>query len=58
MDYKRKLTNKYETDVFVAGGGAAGVGAALACETGDTRSIDIKKLQENLKKLGAYLPNA
>ena len=58
MEYTKKVNIKYEVDVFVAGGGAAGVAAALACDTADTRSIDVKELQAKLKELGAYLPNA
>lgn len=56
-DTKMQASIRVMPGCFITGQ-AAGVGAALACETGDTRSIDIKKLQENLKKLGAYLPNA
>lgn len=58
MKYKKEIVAKYETDIFVAGGGAVGVAAVLACDTVDTRTVDIKKLQAKLKKLGAYLPNA
>lgn len=36
-------------------GQAAGVAASLACETEDVRKISVKKLQENLVKLGAYI---
>jgi flavin-dependent dehydrogenase len=39
-------------------GQAAGVAAAIAVEKGtDTRGFDIKELQLQLKKLGAFLPN-
>lgn len=42
-------------------GQAAGVAAALAAvpaaESGDIRAVSVKQLQENLLKLGAYLPN-
>ncbi|MBR5498357.1 MAG: FAD-dependent oxidoreductase [Clostridia bacterium] len=38
-------------------GQAAGVAASLACETENVRKISVKKLQENLIKLGAYIPN-
>jgi len=31
MKYSKNLNKKYECDVFVAGGGAAGVAAAVAC---------------------------
>ena len=31
MNYSKNLTQKYETDVFIVGGGAAGVAAAVAC---------------------------
>lgn len=37
-------------------GQAAGIAASLACETEDVRKISVKKLQENLIKLGAYIP--
>ncbi len=40
-------------------GQAAGVAAALAVDNGtDTRGVEIAQLQNRLKKLGAYLPNA
>ncbi len=39
-------------------GQAAGVAAAVAKDTEDTRKVDISLLQKNLKNLGAYLPNA
>jgi len=40
-------------------GQAAGVAAALAVERDtDTRGVDVKALQQRLKKVGAYLPNA
>ena len=39
-------------------GQAAGVAAALASDSEDVRKIDIKELQQNLIRLGAYLPNA
>ena len=57
MIYTKSLKYKYETDVFVAGGGPSGVAASLACETEDVRRILIKILQENLVKIGAYIPN-
>ncbi len=38
-------------------GQAAGVAAALACEKKNVRSVDFDQLQQNLKELGAYLPN-
>ena len=38
-------------------GQAAGAAASLACETEDVRKISVKKLQENLKQLGAYIPS-
>lgn len=34
MDYRKELFQKYETDVFVVGGGAAGVAAAVAAARG------------------------
>ena len=37
MIYQRELKQKYETDVFVAGGGAAGVAAAVAAARGGAR---------------------
>ncbi len=40
-------------------GQAAGVGAAMAAKAGiGTRDIDIKNLQQRLKAIGAFLPNA
>ena len=39
-------------------GQAAGAAAALASESENVRSVDIKDLQSALLKLGAYLPNA
>ena len=36
-------------------GQAAGAAASLACETEDVRKISVKKLQENLVNLGAYI---
>jgi len=38
-------------------GQAAGCAAALTGEDGDVRAIDIKELQRNLIKIGAFLPN-
>ncbi len=57
MIYQKEIKVKYEADVFVAGGGAAGVAAALACESEDVRKVNIDALKESLVKLGAYLPN-
>lgn len=37
MLYQKQLQQKYETDVFVAGGGAAGVAAAIAAARGGAR---------------------
>lgn len=39
-------------------GQAAGVAATLACEKGATRCVKITELQQKLKEMGAYLPNA
>ena len=40
-------------------GQAAGVAAAISAECGTSvHQIDIKELQDRLKRLGAYLPNA
>jgi hypothetical protein len=40
-------------------GQAAGVAASLAAAgAGDTRAVDVTTLQQRLKALGAYLPNA
>ena len=39
-------------------GQAAGAAAALACDTQDVRQVDTAELQDTLKKLSAYLPNA
>lgn len=58
MIYTNSLNYKYETDVFVAGGGPSGVVAAsLACESEDVRNISVKELQEKLISLGGYIPN-
>ena len=57
MLFQTELSVKYDVDVFVAGGGAAGVAAAIAAEHGDVRSVDIGDLQDALKNMGAYLPN-
>ena len=57
MNYQKQLFQKYEADVFIVGGGAAGV-AALATESENVRSIEISALKKALLKLGAYLPNA
>ena len=37
MNYQKELLQKYETDVFVVGGGAAGVAAAVAAARGGKR---------------------
>lgn len=58
MDYRKELLQKYETDVFVVGGGAAGAAAALATESENVRSVDLRDLKKALQALGAYLPNA
>ena len=38
-------------------GQAAGIGASIAVNTGETRSVNITELQKKLKDIGAYLPN-
>ena len=38
-------------------GQAAGVAAALACDSGETRKVDVAVLQGKLKEIGGYLPN-
>ena len=38
-------------------GQAAGIGASIAKNTGETRSVNIAELQKKLKDMGAYLPN-
>jgi len=43
MIFTRELIEKYNVDVFIAGGGPA---AALAAEKEETRSIQISELQE------------
>ena len=58
MNYQKELLQKYETDVFVVGGGAAGSAAALASDCEDVRRVEIDALKQALLKLGAYLPNA
>ncbi|MCL1859643.1 MAG: FAD-dependent oxidoreductase [Oscillospiraceae bacterium] len=39
-------------------GQAAGIGASIAVNTGETRSVNITELQKKLKNIGGYLPNA
>lgn len=40
-------------------GQAAGMAAAICCEEGvDTRGVSVPALQQRLKQIGAYLPNA
>lgn len=39
-------------------GQAAGTAAAMTADVGDTRQVDVAELQQRLKKLGAFLPNA
>ena len=40
-------------------GQAAGMAAAMAVEKNtSTRGIDVKELQQRLKEMGAFLPNA
>ena len=57
--YSRTLPVKVETDVFVAGGGAAGMAAAMAAAGAhDVHAVDVKALQGRLAAFGAYLPNA
>jgi len=38
-------------------GQAAGIGASIAKNTGDTRSVKITDLRKELKNIGGYLPN-
>jgi len=55
----RTVAVRHDVDVFVAGGGPAGVAAAVAAANdGDTRRVDIKELQRRLRSAGACLPNA
>ena len=57
--FQRNILVKHTVDVFVAGGGSAGVAAALAAEKQlSTHRVDVAELQRKLKLLGAYLPNA
>ncbi len=45
-----------ECDVFVAGGGIAGIAAALAAAmTDDFGALDVTQLQEKLKNAGVIL---
>ena len=56
-DTKMQASIRVMPGCFITGQ-AAGIAAALATETLDTRRINVKELQSRLKKLGAYLPNA
>ncbi len=56
-DTKMQASIRVMPGCFITGQ-AAGVAAALAADTLDTRKIDIKELQKKLKELGAYLPNS
>ncbi len=56
-DQKMQASIRVMPGCFITGQ-AAGVAAALSCDTLDTRKINIKDLQYRLKKLGAYLPNS
>lgn len=55
-DRKIQASVRVMPGCFVTGQ-AAGVAAALACETEDVRQVDISGLQQKLAELGAYLPN-
>lgn len=55
-DRKMQASVRVMPGCFITGQ-AAGVAASLACETENVRKISVKKLQENLIKLGAYIPN-
>lgn len=57
-DQKFQASVRTMPGCYITGQGA-GVAAALAAQNGgNTRNIDIIALHNNLKKLGAYLPNA
>lgn len=56
-DLKMQASVRVMPGCFITGQ-AAGVAAALACDTLDTGKISITELKDRLKKLGAYLPNA
>lgn len=57
--YSRTLPVKHEVDVFVAGGGPAGVAAALAADRSlSVHDVPVKELQAKLRAYGAYLPQA
>lgn len=55
-DRKMQASVRVMPGCFVTGQ-AAGVAAALACENEDVRTVDTPLLKQNLKALGAYLPN-
>ncbi len=59
---RREVPVRHDVDVFVAGGGPAGVagaGAAMAAAgEGAPRAIDIPHLQQRLRTMGAYLPDS
>ncbi len=57
MLFQAELTVKYDVDICIVGGVAAGVAAAFATKNGDVRSVDIGALQDALIELGANLPN-
>ena len=56
VDQKMQASIRVMPGCFITGQ-AAGVAAALACDTQDTRKVEYKALADALIKLGAYLPN-
>ena len=56
-DQKMQASIRVMPGCFITGQ-AAGVAAALAVDTLNTRKINVKEVQKRLKELGAYLPNS
>ena len=60
LTLSRDIPLRQPVDVLVAGGGPAGVAAAVTAAMAsavDTRSIPVAGLQAKLRAMGAFLPN-